>query len=342
MPFAAILLALLALAAPAAAQQFPAQQRGLAADTAYQSGDLDSVNLFNGNLSLAIPLGQPYPVGPSFSLGFTLHYNSKVWDYEEKLCFQTLPTQAVPYSLPVPDKFANAGIGWLLTPGRLLDPSTFPGENPLNDGPNWVYVSSDGGHHALYPRLHPGYPATVSTAGTLYSNDGTYLRHKKLAGSACRTPAGVSGDCRIVEFPDGSRHEFRNYRPFDWRVVRMADSFGNTVDVDYQFTGAQDLKWTFSDAHGRSQVVDFENGRIRWLKLTAFGDTTATWEFQYQSATIPRHDYVQLSCNPAAPAVNTPVTFLTRIVRPDQSYFEFDYYRDDHISLSGADRKSVV
>jgi len=50
---------------PVAAQQFPSQQRGLLADTAYQSGDLDTVNLFNGNLSVALPLGQPYPVGPS-------------------------------------------------------------------------------------------------------------------------------------------------------------------------------------------------------------------------------------------------------------------------------------
>ena len=42
------------------------------------------------------------------SLGFTLHY-SKVWDYEEKTCNQTVPPAAVAYSLPVPDKFANAG-----------------------------------------------------------------------------------------------------------------------------------------------------------------------------------------------------------------------------------------
>src|SRR5262245_61373209 len=72
-----VTVALLAACLPAAAQQFPSQQRGLTADTAYQSGELESVNLFNGNLSLSIPLGQPYPVGPSFSLSFTLRYNSK-------------------------------------------------------------------------------------------------------------------------------------------------------------------------------------------------------------------------------------------------------------------------
>jgi RHS repeat-associated protein len=333
-PRLAVLL-LAAITLPLAAQQFPSQQRGLTADTAYSSGELDSVNLFNGNLSLGVPLGQPYPVGPSFSLGFALHYNSKIWDHEEKTCQQSFPTQEVEYFLPVPDKLANAGLGWLLTPGRLLDPSTVTVQNPLNDGPNWIYVSADGGQHALYPRLHPGYPATPAS-GTLYSNDGTYLRHKELAGTDCRAPAGVSGICRIIEFPDGSRHEFRSYAPFNWRVVRMKDSFGNQIDVDYQFTpqGA-DQKWIFTDAHGRQPVVDFENGRVRWLRLPYFGAGAADWEFQYEIATIPRHRYTQLACTPPAPGLGVEVAFLKRIVRPDQSYFDFDYIRTDASTLSG-------
>ena len=87
----------LLLALPAAAQQFPAQQRGLSADTAYQAGEIDQVNLFNGNLSLSLPLGQPYPVGPSFSLGFSLRYNSTVWDYDEAECATTFPPERVVY-----------------------------------------------------------------------------------------------------------------------------------------------------------------------------------------------------------------------------------------------------
>lgn len=282
-PFA--LAAALALAAPpAAGQQFPAQQRGLSADTAYSLGDIDSVNLFNGNLSLTLPLGQSYPVGPAFSLGFSLGYNSKVWDYEEKICQQSSPPQNVVYQLPVPDKYANAGLGWLLTPGFLLDPSVAGGnQNPLNLGPNWIYVSPDGGHHAFYPRLHPGYPATPSAAGTLYSNDGTYLRQKKLAPSQCRAVAGTSGDCRIVEFPDGSRHEFLSFAPFRWRVVRTEDAFGNQVDIDYRFTpDGKDLDWTFRELL-RRVYVDYDsdgpladadqnrNHRLRYRK-TVFDD----------------------------------------------------------------------
>ncbi len=176
-----------------------------------------------------------------------------------------------------------------------------------------------------------------SAGGTLYSNDGTYLRQKRLDPASCRSVAGTSGDCRIVEFPDGSRHEFLSFAPFNWRVVRMEDSFGNQVDVDYQFTAqGADLKWTFTDPFGRTQVVDFENGRVRWLRLEGFGGGTANWEFQYTAATIPRHRYTQPVCTPAAPGVNVGVSFLTRIVRPDQSYFDFDYNETDASTLSGA------
>lgn len=332
-----IFLFTLLLALPAAAQQFPAQQRGLSADTAYQAGEIDQVNLFNGNLSLSLPLGQPYPVGPSFSLGFSLRYNSKVWDYEEAECDTTFPPEAVVYNVPQPDRLANAGVGWLLTPGRLLDPSTVKVENPLNPGPNWVYVSSDGGHHALYPRLHPGYPATPSASGTLYSNDGTYLRHKQLSAASCRSVVGTSGDCRIVEFPNGSRHEFLSFDPFDWRVVRMQDAFGNKVDIDYQFTGGTDSKWTFKDPYGREHVVDFENGRVRWLRFKGFGGTTSDWEFRYETATIERHNYSPPSCAPTQHGETVEVTFLSRIVRPDASYFDFDYNLTDLPgSLAGA------
>ncbi len=320
---------------PASAQQFPAQQRGLTADTAYQSGDLDNINLFNGNLSLSVPLGQPYPVGPSFSLGFSLHYNSKVWDYDEEICEESLPPQRTLYNLPQPEKLANAGLGWLLTPGRLLDPSTPTVENPFNSGPNWVYLSADAGQHALFPRLHPGYPATPS-ATTLYSNDGTYLRQKVLSGSSCRSPSGATGDCRTIEFPNGSIHEFRSFHPFDWRVVRMKDSFGNLVDVDYAFTAqGDDLKWTFTDQLGRQQVVNLANGQIQSLELLTFDDTVATWQFEYTTASIPRHRYLVPNCTPPAPAQNVEVTFLSRIVRPDQSYFDFSYNTTDQ-QLSGA------
>jgi hypothetical protein len=38
------------------------------------------VNLYNGNLTLALPLGGSYPVGGPLSYGIVLQYNSGVWE----------------------------------------------------------------------------------------------------------------------------------------------------------------------------------------------------------------------------------------------------------------------
>src|SRR5687768_9639251 len=78
-----LLLALLIATPLFAAEPGEGLERGFAADKLYDFSGVDSVNTFNGNLTLTIPLGISYPVNGDFSYNLTLHYNSKVWDYEE-------------------------------------------------------------------------------------------------------------------------------------------------------------------------------------------------------------------------------------------------------------------
>ena len=54
--------------------------RGFAPEKSFQVGEIDHVNLFNGNLVLTLPLGLGAPAGPSSSFALTLVYNSKLWD----------------------------------------------------------------------------------------------------------------------------------------------------------------------------------------------------------------------------------------------------------------------
>src|SRR5258708_21365214 len=54
--------------------------RGFNPEGLYQFGNVDSINLFNGNLILTLPIGQSYPVTSSFGYQLTLTYNSKAWD----------------------------------------------------------------------------------------------------------------------------------------------------------------------------------------------------------------------------------------------------------------------
>ncbi|HSS18884.1 MAG TPA: RHS repeat-associated core domain-containing protein [Pyrinomonadaceae bacterium] len=63
--------------------QHPNQARGFNANGVYSSNDLDHINLFNGNLTVAIPVGQPYPVNGQLSYSFSLVYNSSQWSPRE-------------------------------------------------------------------------------------------------------------------------------------------------------------------------------------------------------------------------------------------------------------------
>src|SRR5262249_47584894 len=77
-------------AASLPAQQHPSHERGFDPEKVYQLGDLDSVNLLNGNVAITIPLGLSFPVSGQISYGLTLVYNSKVWDFQE-MFFQGIP-----------------------------------------------------------------------------------------------------------------------------------------------------------------------------------------------------------------------------------------------------------
>src|SRR4029453_7643920 len=75
------LLGALICQAPAGAQH-PNVARGFTPSGMFDVGGIDTVNGFNGNLSLRIPIGAGYPVGGLMgSYSFSLNYNSYVWNH---------------------------------------------------------------------------------------------------------------------------------------------------------------------------------------------------------------------------------------------------------------------
>ena len=56
--------------------------RGFNANGVYSGFDIDSINHFNGNLVIKIPIGQTYPVNGSLSYSLKLIYNSFIWSQE--------------------------------------------------------------------------------------------------------------------------------------------------------------------------------------------------------------------------------------------------------------------
>jgi RHS repeat-associated protein len=317
---AAVLGLALTAAVPLPAQTHANAQRGFSPEKVFQSGEIDHVALFNGNLTLTLPLGPSYPVNGQFSYGITLTYNSNCWDFQERLANSTSYVQALP------NRRSNAGMGWMLSFGRLEPPGA-----PTNDSGRYLYVGEDGGEHLFYPTLHEGDAADAAVTGvleTLYTRDGTYLRLRRMSDGTFQ-----------LELPDGTLRRLGS----DRRVSRIEDRFGNFLSIDYSQPG----QWGLTDNHGRIHTIYFrslpQDGTsvevVDHVDLAAWDDPAtpptspdlSIYSFSYTAATIPR-------AWPDAPGnlQNDPVTtdslsvqLLTGVTLPDGSSYSMpvaDYY----------------
>ncbi len=272
------------------AQQHPTSERGFAPEKAYAFGDIDHVSLYNGALTLTLPIGPTYRVGRGLSYSLTLVYNSKLWDWEIEC--GTGNCESVAWA----NRDSNGGLGWQLSLGKLVPPLT----PPRNDTPLWLFVTSDGSEHFFYDTLANEAPV----ANVYYSRDSTYLRLKK-AGSQWKLEDG-----------GGVTHTFNA----NGDLRRQEDAFGNYLTIGY---GAN--TWDIADSTGRTHTLTFANKLLDGAQvphliradLAAFGGQRALWSFTYQQATVDR----------PAPSPNVGVYsppgahFLTKISLPHgQSY----------------------
>src|SRR5207249_2743177 len=137
-----------------------------------------------------------------------------------------------------PNRRSNAGVGWLVSMGRLIatdDPTNYTsGYNSADK--RWLYESSDGHNHVL------------DTQTPSYTTDGSYLRMKV-----------VDTTHRTIEFPDGTVQTFEDYSSSgrsDWRLTSTKDAFLNSLAVSYPTpTVGYASEWWITDAHGRVQKL---------------------------------------------------------------------------------------
>ncbi|MBZ0089221.1 MAG: hypothetical protein K8H90_02465, partial [Thermoanaerobaculia bacterium] len=285
----------------AATDLHPNTARGFQPDQSYDVNGLDAVNLFNGNLTLAIPIGQTFSVNGGLSYGLTLTYNAQLWEADQI----SLNRVAV-----FPSRTWNAGLGWQLTLGRLLAPNS--PENPTDE---ILYLGPDGSRHKFFDRLHdaddedPGDSSSVQRVR--YSRDSSYLRLRE------PDPLGLVWS---LDFPNGETHSF----DVQGRLIAITDRFLNAIYIDYSTDLSGNDVWTIDDGH-RTHVVQFRSETLDGLSLqvvdrvdlAAFGGNTATYTFAYVSEEIRR----------ACPETDstTPDTFtapfLTSVTFPDGSTF---------------------
>ena len=296
------LFALLILGAlPAVAQKDPTSELGFHPERLYHFTEVDSVNANNGNLVVALPVGLSYTLSPTLSYQFNLVYNSKVWDYE------TWEDDGVIYREARPSWRSDAGLGWIFSMGRLLpptDPTTLP--PPYKTGPpgtyEWIYEGPSGDEHNFgsdQVALRLVRESPTSTIYRVFSIDGVTRKFD------C-----VFGRCYLQE---------------------ISDSFGNWVRID-----TSDLsQWIVTDSADRTHTIRFgyssemSDGVSRGFQLDSiteesYGGAPVTYQIVYTPMTMPG------ICGADRPAPGKPpvgtLPFLTSIVQPDGTTFDFDYY----------------
>ena len=294
-----------------ASSEDPIMARGFSPETMYQFGNLDSVNLFNGNLNVAIPIGQPYSVTSHFGYQLMLSYNSKVWDLSAAAYGQPGFCNSPLGYFYIPNRKSNAGMAWSLGYGRL-----FPACHPSNEGQDVVYLtfeSSDGASHAF----------TYSNDGgnTYYTSDSSHLRIRNYQSSVLS-----------LDFPDGTIYTYLKNGCDEMLLSSMTDSDGNTVSVGWD---ASYYTQTITDPYGRKTVIHYADAQPNDVydrvissvdvPVYSFGSTPpnnafATYNFTYS---YPRLDIPMATAECAQYTFVTPM--LTKITRPDLSTFEFEY-----------------
>jgi hypothetical protein len=338
-----LLLLLVTMAGALFASQTPNTARGFSPGGTYHPLGIDTVNTFNGNLTLAIPIGQVYPIGGGLTYQLRLYANGNLWEAEDRVdldpqtngdCSPPPHTVPLPCMHAWPDRRANAGIGWTMSLGRL-----FPAYAPTNEK-GWIYESPDGAEHEFFAQLW----SATSDPNDSYTNDGTFLRMT------------VSGSERIVEFPNGEKHVFRanddpsttaddaNAYLAPWYLDRITNRYSaNVLQFTYDRANA---KIVMSDGY-RTQTIhyglyDFEYGTIapvnpspstalvnqrtlvNSIDVAAFGSQTGQYTFGYTQVSQQRPDWHNI---PAAYApYSATVQQLTSLTLPDGTSYAFTYW----------------
>lgn len=304
---AILVLALVAVLPLFAQEHHPNLPKGFDADKVYDFNELDHIDLFTGGLRTTLPLGPRYPINGELSYGFTLVYNSAIWDilpgtYVIWPAGDPQPT-LIPYVDTRPGHRVNAGPGWLLSFGKVFPPG------PYNNSNAWLYESEDGNDREI---------GNLDTVGAIaYSRDATYIRAKRT------TTTEVT-----LEFPDGAIHTFKRNpsNNDDWRLDQIRDRFNNKMWIVYEPDGS----WTIKDDHLREHKVYFASKNyhnaygskfVSRVVLAGFNGDTSEYVFNYQDASYDNsceNDGIYTLDSYTSP-------FLTSITMPDTSAFEFKY-----------------
>ena len=211
------LCALLAAGAQVSAQNGPDNDPDAApgyVNSAFHHSQIDSINLYNGQLTIPIAIGPSYPIGPRLRVQLTLNYNSRREDFG-KPAVQDLEFFYKPFA-----GNPALGIGWDLTLGAIKSC-----QQAVTVGQ--CYVGPDGSQHMFNKAqgngMVPGDGSALFLKGSgpyeMWDGDGNHYDFS----------------WHVTGFDDGAPyvHDFGRGRS-GWYLSTVTDPFGNSYSVTYQ------------------------------------------------------------------------------------------------------------
>lgn len=192
--------------------------------SAFDHGPVDSINLYNGQLTLPIPLGPSYPIGPKLKLQLALTYNSQVDSFGKPL------VQSVDFSYKPLAGNPSLGIGWSLTLGAIKNCQ----HGSMTFGV--CYFGPDGSQHMF--NKPQTYGRITGDASPLFlKGSGPY---DMWDGDGNHYEFGAAGH---VTGYDAPATDFAKGRD-GWYLTRLTDPFGNSYSISY-WSNVNPL-WTYS------------------------------------------------------------------------------------------------
>jgi len=202
-------------------------------NSVFHHGQVDSINLYNGQLTIPVALGPSYPVGPNLKFQAVLTFNSRSTEFGQ-------PTAQVDRYVYQPLAGNSAlGQGWEFTLGAIK----FCKHGKAG---GVCYFGPDGGQHMFNQgsRTGDGSQLALSGAGPydMWDGDGNhYVFGWQVSGL----------DDRITVSP-GYIHDFGMGRD-GWYLTSVTDPFGNSYSVSY-YTAVPPC-WSYGSPSGGTCIL---------------------------------------------------------------------------------------
>ncbi len=291
-------------------------------DNLFHHSQEDSINLYNGQLTIPIAVGPSYPIGSKLKFQATLAYTSSVWEYGNPG-----PNNQSTLGLWMPIKADPAlGIGWSFTLGAI---------KPCGIVQNSVcYVSPDGAEYLF----------DFSLTGYFKANDSSQLYLHNLGAAGYEMWDG-DGNHYVFGWPvtgyDDLPQDYLNDMGRGrngWYLTSLSDPFGNGYSATYYSDlGAQTPCWT---AHCPTPAnswivasVSRNADATRLVSVTLASEAgigsmirsfdfpvvaggfaaTASWSVTHGTASVTRHE-------PNAASLNVPTIAAILLPAPATQY----------------------